>query len=228
VTAGSRRVPTAQEPLTVAHRAGNDLERMATAARAGVDLVEADVHLSAGRVEVRHTKTMGPIPLLWDRWSLHSARAPRLLLGELLDAVSPEAEVLFDLKGHDVRLAGELAAALRRRPGIGYAVCSQSFALLAPFEDEPAARVLHSAGRRVGLARLLARLSRLEGVSVHSRLLTPRLVERLLDAVPVVTTWPVNTPEALGRVAGLGVTGVTSDELDLLRALVEQRRTGAA
>jgi glycerophosphoryl diester phosphodiesterase len=219
-----RRTPTPDQPLTVAHRSGNDLALLTEAAAAGVDLVEADLHLHRSRVEVRHTKTLGPLPVLWDRWSLHDPRAPRLLLGDLLDAVPPSSEVMFDLKGHDVRLAGELAAALRRTsPGRAYTVCSQSFALLAPFAAEPAARVLHSAGRRVGLARLLRRLPALQGVSVHVRMLSPALVGRLTEAVPLVMTWPVNEAATLQRVTSWGVNGVTSDDLGLLRGLVPGR-----
>ena len=41
--------------LRVAHRAGNDLDRLVVALDGGADLVEADVHLRRGRLEVRHT-----------------------------------------------------------------------------------------------------------------------------------------------------------------------------
>ena len=57
----------AQEPFVVAHRAGNDLELLRCAARARSRVIEADVHLYAGRLEVRHLKTLGPFPVLWDR-----------------------------------------------------------------------------------------------------------------------------------------------------------------
>ena len=51
--------------LLVAHRAGNDPRSARAAAQAGADLVEADVHLRRGRLELRHPRRIGPV--LWDR-----------------------------------------------------------------------------------------------------------------------------------------------------------------
>ena len=45
--------------LHVAHRAGNTPDLLTAALADGADLVEADVHLYRGRLEIRHTKTMG-------------------------------------------------------------------------------------------------------------------------------------------------------------------------
>src|SRR5687768_4778981 len=91
-------------PFVVAHRAGNDLPRLREAAALGVPLAEADVHLHRGRIEVRHLKTAGPIPVLWDRWQLASYRTPRLHLETLLSAAAEGPELMLDLKGHDARL----------------------------------------------------------------------------------------------------------------------------
>ena len=49
----------------------------------GADLVEADVRLYRGRLEVRHLRTVGPLPILWDRWQLAAPRRRRLQLAEL-------------------------------------------------------------------------------------------------------------------------------------------------
>ena len=56
--------------ILVAHRAGNDLKRLHEAEALGIAHIEADVRLWRGRLEVRHLKTLGPIPVLWDRWRL--------------------------------------------------------------------------------------------------------------------------------------------------------------
>ena len=77
-------------PFFVAHRAGNDLAQLRAAEEIGLDLVEADIRLFRGRLEVRHLKTLGPIPVLWDRWRLANPFAPRLQLDELLAAIGPE------------------------------------------------------------------------------------------------------------------------------------------
>ncbi len=50
-------------PLLIAHRAGNDLNELAKAFAIGVDYAEADVWLYKNRLEVRHDKTTGLIPL---------------------------------------------------------------------------------------------------------------------------------------------------------------------
>ena len=60
-------------PFVVAHRAGNDLGTLRRAEALAIPLVEADVHLRRGRIEVRHLKTLGPLPVLWDRWRLAPA-----------------------------------------------------------------------------------------------------------------------------------------------------------
>src|SRR5688500_13351232 len=100
------------EPFVVAHRAGNDLERLSIAAALGLPLAEADVHAYRGRLEVRHLKTAGALPVLWDRWKLASARAPRLELETLLAASADGPELMLDLKGHHRQLPGRLLRAL--------------------------------------------------------------------------------------------------------------------
>jgi glycerophosphoryl diester phosphodiesterase len=52
--------------LRVAHRAANDPDALAAAAAAGADLAEGDVHLRRGRLEVRHAKSLGPLPWHWE------------------------------------------------------------------------------------------------------------------------------------------------------------------
>ena len=52
--------------LAIAHRAGNSLTELRQAAALGVDAIECNVH-ERGRLEVRHLKTAGPLPFLWDR-----------------------------------------------------------------------------------------------------------------------------------------------------------------
>ena len=75
-------------PFVVAHRAGNCLDRLREAERLGVALIEADVRLFHGRPEIRHLKTVGPLPLYWDRWALASPFRRSLTLSELLRSSS--------------------------------------------------------------------------------------------------------------------------------------------
>lgn len=221
-----RAQPSPTRPLTVAHRAGNSAALLASAVSLGVDLVEADVWPYRGRLEVRHLKTMGPVPLLWDKWRLVSARTPRLHLHELLAFVEPGAEIMVDLKGRDPGSVASVVSTLRAElGGHRYTVCSRSWPLLDGFRDEPQARRVHSIGTQRELRSAWVRLAERpgEGVSVHRRLLTRDVVRRLRDLSPLVMTWPVNSRATLDHVLDLGVNGVISDDLDLLARVVADR-----
>ncbi len=98
--------------VLVAHRAANAPDTL-RAATGDVDVVEADVHLFRGRLEVRHAKTLGPLPVLWEKWHLLARDTPRPLLGDLLSVAAPLAvDLMLDLKGPDPRLPGALERAL--------------------------------------------------------------------------------------------------------------------
>lgn len=197
-------------PFVVAHRAGNDLDRLREAETLGVALVEADVRLWRGRLEVRHLKTLGPVPILWDRWRLANPFAPRLRLHELLAGAREETELLLDLKGWNARLAELVLAALPRERRV--TVCARSRRLLDPFVGRPGTRVFQSVGSRRQLRRLLrADAPGLDGISIHERLLDERVVAELRGRAATVITWPVNSLRRAQELAGLGVHGLISD-----------------
>ncbi len=207
-------------PFFVAHRAGNDLVRLRAAEELGLELVEADVRLFRGRLEVRHLKTLGPIPVLWDRWQLANPFAPRLRLGELLEASGPETELMLDLKGRSPRLAAGVLAALG--PMIGsrdVTICARAWSLLEPFEGLPGVRTIHSVGSARQLEALLrlGRRHRLQGISIHERLLTPATFAELRSVTDLVMTWPANAVGRARELVALGVDGLITDRLDLAR-----------
>ena len=214
--------------MTIAHRAGNDLRTLLAAQDAGVDLIELDVWRYRGRIEVRHLKTMGPVPLLWDRWKLANARAPRLLLGELLREAQPGTELMLDLKGTDPALPEEAARAMERwLPGRPYTVSSQSWDLLTPFHDRANVRVIYSVGNEDALRRIPERVAAVEGAAIgtHRKLLTREVAESLLRLTPTLVSWTVNDRETLERLRAWGVSGVISDRLELLQELVRERES---
>jgi hypothetical protein len=207
-------VPGARRPFLVAHRAGNRIDDLRIAELLGSALVEADVRLYHGRLEVRHLKTVGPLPILWDRWRLAVPWRTRLLLDELLGATAAETELMLDLKGPRVRLAEMVRETIRPYLGVRpFTVCARRWKLLEPFAGLPVRRV-HSIGTPRELRRFLDRFAaeRLEGVSVHERLLEPASVAALRTIAEVLMTWPVNRPGRAKELVHLGVDGLITDD----------------
>jgi hypothetical protein len=197
--------------FVVAHRAGNDLKRLQEAEELGVALVEADVRLWRGRLEVRHLKTIGPLPILWDRWHLANPFSPRLELRELLAGAHSTTELLLDLKGRNPRLAELVLEALPT--GRKVTICARSRRLLVPFAGREDVRLFQSVGSRRQLRALLRRVDELvlDGVSIHERLLDERVVSELRRRSSTLITWPVNNLQRAHELALLGVHGLISD-----------------
>lgn len=211
-----------ERPLLVAHRGGNDLARLKMAEALGVDLVETDVWLHRGRLEVRHEKTAGPLPVLWDRWSLTPGWTPRFELADLLHLAEPETVLFLDLKGWSRRLPEQVLAALEEHaPGRPYAVSSRDWALLDPFVGRPEASVFFSVGNPRQYNAIMARLER-DGplaVSIHARLLDQRSVQCLTSRGGRVLPWHVTSLAHAQRLLAWGADGVNADDLRILRDL---------
>lgn len=206
--------------LAIAHRAGNSLAGLHAANTLDVDVIECDVHQHRGRLEVRHLKTAGPLPFLWDRWELVSSSAPRLGLQELLEADRHGTLFMLDLKGRRTSAGTAVARLLHHgghhRPVL---VCGRWWPSVDALAHLPYVRPVLSARNRLELTRLRARLGAGPvpyGVSVHRSLLDPQTVADLHRYVEVVMTWPVNDRTTLDAVLELGVTGVISDVEDVL------------
>jgi glycerophosphoryl diester phosphodiesterase len=192
-----------------------------------VAVVEADLHLFAKRIEVRHLKTLGPIPLLWDKWTVASPRTPRLLLDDLLQAAAPSTILMLDLKDRDRRLSTGVAAALRDRPREHTVCCSQNWALLEEMRNLDGVQLVHSvgSGRQLQALRMLAANRPLDGVSIHLKLLGPRRVRELRALAGLIMAWPVRTLADVRRLLSLGVDGLITEHFEVLAPLL--RRTDA-
>jgi hypothetical protein len=202
-------------PFLVAHRAGNRLADLKIAEELGAALVEADVRLHRNRLEVRHLKTVGPLPILWDRWELAAPWHPRLQLHDLLAATAPETELLLDLKGPRARLGRRVLDAIR--PYLGdrrFTICARRWTLLEPFAGLPVRRI-HSVGSDRQLRRLRRRFAgkRLDGISIHEQLLDRDSVVSLRAIADVIMTWPVNRPERARELLRLGIDGLITDDV---------------
>ena len=207
-------LPADVSVLRIAHRAGNDLTLLAPALALGADLIEADVYLRRRRLEVRHGKSLGPVPWLWESFWL--IRDLRLQLADLRAAVPDGATLMLDLKGGQPWFGERVREAM-----VGaepYVVCGREWRVLDAFADRPGIRIVHSAGTRGELRRLHRHLRSHPtwGVSVHRKLLSIDRVARLREQAEVVMTWPIDSPQDYDRVVGLGVNGVISNDLAVL------------
>jgi glycerophosphoryl diester phosphodiesterase len=191
-----------------------------SAEQLGVELVECDVHLRRGRLEVWHVKTVGPIPIIWDRWRLRGPWVPCLLLPDLLDAIGPGTELMLDLKGFSPRVAGPVADCIDAHgKGRRFTVCSRNWRVLAALAGRDDVRVVHSVGNRGQLKALRGRLrkgSPVAGISIHKRLLNAPLVAELKRDVELIVSWPIETMSEARRLGSWGVDGLISKSFDTL------------
>lgn len=213
--------------LAVAHRAGNSAAGLHEARRLGADVVECDVHAHRGALEVRHLKTAGPLPLLWDRWELAPASAPRLGLAEVLAADRGGARLMLDLKGRRADVGAAVAALLRAGDRREVLVCGRYWPAVDELAGLPFVRPVLSARHPRALAALSRRLrtgahAAPYGVSLHGSLLDRPEAGRLRDGVEVVMTWPVNDVATLDRVVALGANGVITDSPEVLREVLRR------
>ena len=214
-------------PLLIAHRAGNEPERLRAAERGGADVIEADLHLRRGRLELRHLKTVGSLPVYWDRWALAPPWRRFDDLGDLLAAAQPETALLLDLKGRDPAVARMTSDALGRagRAADVY-VSAREWPLLDEI-DPTLARRIGSAARPAQLDGLVryAEARSLDGASLHLRLLDHERLRALRPHAALLMSWPVNHLHEADRATTLGVTGLISDSLPLLAELRRLRGT---
>jgi glycerophosphoryl diester phosphodiesterase len=211
--------------MTIAHRHGNTVADLQGALARGVDLVECDVHAYRGRLDVRHLKTMGALPWLWDRDRIVRRRnIASVDLADVIDALGSDDRLMIDLKGVDRELAPRVAGVLRDLgPDRYLTVCTKAWWMLDAF-DPPVRRVL-SASNRKQLSRLHSKLAAVSayGVSIRLSLLTADIVAALHRHTDVVMAWPVDTYADLARARQIGVDGIISKDLDLLDTILAQR-----
>ena len=209
--------------LLIAHRAGNDLKLLSEAFAAGVDYAEADVWLYRRRLEVRHDKSLGLIPLLWDRWSLSPGWKRRLYLSEVIRAADGHGKLYLDLKGNEQALPAKLTFELKLIGLNKLAFSSPRWWYLDELKPEfPEAALFYTISSHDRLVELRPRLAKREisAVAIKSNVVSTDVISELRDAgVEDITTWGVGTQADAQAVFASGLNGVSSKNLVLLAEL---------
>jgi glycerophosphoryl diester phosphodiesterase len=213
--------------LVVAHRAGNRLNDLRAALDLGVDLVEGDVHLFRGALEMRHCKAIGRHVFL-EGWNEVDLRRNLVVpeLADLLEVAAGDPRIMFDLKGPSLAVAPAVAAVLRQTaPDVPFAVCTKQWNMFPAFDVVPRVRRVFSASNKVQLALLRSRLRRQPayGVSIRLGLLTSAIVAELRTRVGMVLAWSIDTEAGLARARRIGVDGVITKNPVFIRRLVAER-----
>jgi glycerophosphoryl diester phosphodiesterase len=213
-------------PLAIAHRAGNNLELAVAAIELGVDLLETDIWNHLGQLEIRHLKTLGPIPLMWDRWYIAGFGGKRMRLSELLEGLSADARLFLDLKGQHPRLGRRIVDSIHsHHPERQILVCGRTWRQLDPIAKRPNVFVFYSVGDERQLAKVWSKLDGMAhpAISIHYRLLTEDVVARLKELETTIIAWTVNDPAIARSLFERGVDGFTSDNLDMLARIARHR-----
>jgi hypothetical protein len=217
--------------LLVAHRTPAEPDRCARLATAGAQVFEIDVQLVGGRLAVSHYLPLGPAGRVqrdnWRvRWHTASVRDHGVL--EVAAAVPPQCTVLLDIKEKLPHRRRDLLAAMAETlpDRDRYRVCG-------PWPEdlelarEAGFRTWRTVGRPPDLRRVLAggELPD-EAVSIRHSLISDEILEGLRARVPVVVAWTVNDLARARRLRDLGVDGVTTDRVAVLRELASPTRSG--
>ena len=138
---------------------------------------------------------------------------------------------MLDLKGSDANLPrAAMNLMAERRPGEPYLASSKVWDLLAPFRSLPHVLAVYSCGSRKALAEALdiARRDGLPAVGTHRRHLDPQRVAELREHVPECFAWGLDDRHRARELIEWGVTGIISDNYEMLRNLGRSARRGQA
>lgn len=214
--------------LPIAHRTPASTERCRELADAGAEVFEVDVQVGPYGVVVSHFL---PVPVV-GRWVERDGRQLRRVravpqdvrLLTLLEHVPAGSRVLLDPKERRPdrrrqlreRLAHELADRER---------------FVVSTDDQADLEAYRAAGfgtwRTIGDRRQLAQVLAGpelpdEGVSLSHALATVLSVEHLRERTGLVVTWTVNDERRAAELAAMGVGGITTDRVEVLRWTTRQ------
>jgi glycerophosphoryl diester phosphodiesterase family protein len=209
--------------LLVAHRSPRTRAGCLSAAEAGATVFEVDVQIWHGRLVVSHYLPLLRSGFRRDGWrvvrSWNARREPPL--ADVAELVPPDGVVLLDLKEQDRgRRADLLAAIVATLPASGRYLCCTSIVEDLNVLRDKGFRTWRTVGDQRQLAAVLAAGAVAdEAVTVNHKLLSGDVVDRLHSLTDIVVAWTVNNVQRALSLRDIGVEGVTTDSLDVMRAL---------
>jgi glycerophosphoryl diester phosphodiesterase len=214
--------------MLIAHAAGNSADAVERAIAAGADAVEADLYAQRDHFEVRHERSLFPLPVLVERWYVRRRPRRPMRLVNLLDLVGGRCAVLLDLKSGGPRSAHILERVLREAPdGTDLAVSSQFWymvrAVNAAHTSIPA---LYSIDVRAKLDLFMSVAERdrqAAGVSIRHTLLDRPTAETLQERGMIVAAWTVDDVDRARELAEWGVDAITTNRIEDAIAAFRER-----
>ena len=208
--------------LGVAHNAGDNPGTLATALRYGADVIEINVISARGQLMAGRNQ---PLP------RLHRQLFRGPTLAEAWDHAAAAGIVTLDLKQTDRGFLDDLVAFLAPRVKSRRVMISSrdQGALLYVHDRLPDVTLLFSMAGPDAVHQLQsdpALQKAIGGVSVFQGLVDAKLVTWLHRHKLLVVAWTVNDSQRFNQLVRLGVDGITTDNLAILRALDDQRRSG--
>jgi glycerophosphoryl diester phosphodiesterase len=223
---GNHPILPNHRPLAIAHRWGNSIRQAKAAISEGFDMIEADLWPFHGRLEIRHAKSLGPLPIYWEKWYIESVGNRQLQLPDLIQALPPDAPLFIDFKGTwpwlGERAIAEIELVQRGRQTV---VCGRAWSQLDPIETLPNVHVFYSVGSESELALVWEKLEAQKhpAISIRFTLLDDQTLARLNGLGATIVAWTVNDPAVAADLFHRGVDGFTSDNVQLLRRIVQRR-----
>jgi glycerophosphoryl diester phosphodiesterase len=186
-----------------------------------VDAVEADLRLDGGRLVARHDRRFPLLPLFYDKWYARWRSEPQVALDEILDHLKGRASLFVDIKSTSTRALAMLLGTLRRRRVVAETRISGTYwhLLRRLHGEEPSLRLHYTIGDEESLDRFQRLLEGVRGVSIHEALVDEALAARFQARGIEIVAYHVDQLARAQQLREWGVSGITSGDLALLRAL---------
>ena len=200
--------------FVIAHNAGDDFQTARTALDNSADAVEIDVIMVGGTLYAAHATP----PKLIGAWLF---RGPSL--EDAWEIVSEAAAVALDLKDDSPAYEDALVAFLETRPRDQVILSSRSLESMIRLKQRlPNAHIYLSVPNRDAFDLLTEHVdlaNQLDGYSMHHRHITEDVMTTLRARDQRIFAWTVNDLTRANELVRLGVDGITTDNLAILRLL---------